>query len=104
MRPMLDDLELPQVQEAALSERRELAEHGVAELDGGVLHDLGRRPSRFTVAGVATGPDAAAFVEKLSGKFRDGRPVAFTADVGAGARVDRARIVDPRVEELAGRP
>jgi hypothetical protein len=104
MRPMLDDLELPQVQEAALAERRELVEHPTAELDGGVLQDLGRRPSRFTVAGVAAGPDAAAFIEKLSGKFREGLPVAFTADVGAGSRIDQVRIADLRVEELAGKP
>jgi len=101
---MLDDLELPQVQEAALAERRELVEHRPAELDGGVLQDLGRRPSRFTVSGVAAGPGAAEFLEKLNAKFRDARPVAFNADVGAGAAIDRVMVADLRVEEVAGKP
>jgi hypothetical protein len=104
VRPMLDDLELPQVQEAALAERRELVEHRAAELDGGVLQDLGRRPSRFTVSGVAAGPEAAEFLEKLNTKFREAQPVAFIADVGAGAAIDRVVVADLRVEEVAGKP
>lgn len=101
---MLDDLELPQVQEAALAERRQLVEHRAPGLDGGILQDLGRRPARFTVSGVAAGPDAAQFVEKLSARFRAGRPVPFSADVGAGTAIEQVMVADLRVEELAGKP
>lgn len=104
MRPMLGDLELMQVQEAALAERRALAEHRPAGLDGGVLQDLGREPSRFAVWGVAAGPGAVGFVERLSARFRDPAPLAFTADVDAGARVQQVTITGLRVEELAGKP
>lgn len=104
MRPMLDDLELPQVQEAALAERRELAEHRAPGMDGSLLQDMGRRPSRFTVWGVAAGPDAAVFVERLADRFRQGTSAVFTADVDAGARVERVSITGLRVEELAGKP
>lgn len=104
MRPMLGDLELTQVQEAALAERRALAEHHPPGVNGGVLQDLGREPSRFTVWGVAAGPDAATFIERLQAAFRDGAPRAFTADVDSGARVERVSIAGLRVEELAGKP
>jgi hypothetical protein len=101
---MLDDLELPQVQEAALAERRQLAEHRAPGMDGSILQDLGRHPSRFTVWGVAAGPGAAEFVERLADRFRDGGPAVFTADVDAGTRIERVSIAGLRVEELAGRP
>jgi hypothetical protein len=104
VRPMLGDLELTQVQEAALAERRALAEHRPPGLDGGMLQDLGRTPSRFTVWGVAAGPDAAGFIARLNERFREGAPLAFTADVDSGARVERVSIAGLRVEELAGKP
>jgi hypothetical protein len=101
---MLDDLELPQVQEAALAERRKLVEHRADGLDGGVLQDLGRVPARFSVSGIAAGPEAAEFIDRLAALFRDGRPVPFTADVGAGPRIDQVVVAGLRVDELAGRP
>lgn len=104
MRPMLGDLELTQVQEAALAERRTLAEHRLDGVDGGVVQDLGREPSRFTVWGVAAGPDAAEFIERLNARFRDPAPVPFTADVDGGARVQQVSITGLRIEELAGKP
>jgi hypothetical protein len=104
MRPMLDDLELPQVQEAAIGERRALAEHHAAEADGGVVQDLGRHAARVRLWGVAAGPDAAEFVEKLSSKFRAGEPVPFTADITSGAAIERMSIADLRVRESAGKP
>ena len=104
MRPMLGDLELTQVQEAALAERRALAEHRPPGLDGGVLQDLGRTPARFTVWGVAAGADAAPFIDRLNAAFREGGPRAFTADVDSGARVERVSIAGLRIEELAGKP
>lgn len=104
MRPMLGGLELPQVQEAALAERRELAEHRAPGMDGSLLQDLGREPARFTVWGVAAGPDAARFLDDLEAKFREGARMAFTADVDSGARVEHVSIAGLRVEEVAGKP
>ena len=104
MRPMLDDLELPQVQEIAERERRALAEHKPPGMDGSLLQDLGRRPTRLAVRGVATGPDALAFVGRLEEKFRAGTPVPFTADIVADAEIDQVVIDDLRLEEVAGRP
>jgi hypothetical protein len=104
MRPMLDDLELPQVQEAAIGEQRALAEHHAPHADGSVLQDLGRHAARVRLWGVATGPDAAAFVEKLASKFRAGEPVPFTADITSGAAIERMSIADLQLREAAGKP
>lgn len=104
MRPMLDDLELPQVQEIATLERRVLAEHKPPGMSGSLLQDMGRRPARLSLWGVATGPEARAFVETLDGKFRAAAPVPFVADIVADADLERVVIEDLRVQDLAGKP
>jgi len=101
---MLDDLELPQVQEIATLERRVLAEHKPPGMAGSLLQNLGRRPTRLTLWGVASGPDALSFVEKLDGKFRAAKPVPFTADIVADAEIEQVMIDDLRMQELAGKP
>jgi hypothetical protein len=101
---MLDDLELPQVQELGTFEKRSLAEYKPPGMAGSVLQNLGRRPTRLLLWGVVTGPDALAFTEKLEGKFRDGKPVPFTADIIADAKIDQVMIDDLRLEQLAGKP
>ncbi|HEV3469726.1 MAG TPA: hypothetical protein VG148_10425 [Pyrinomonadaceae bacterium] len=104
MRPMLDDIELPQVQEIATLERRVLAEHKPPGMSGSLLQDMGRRPARLTLWGVATGPEARAFVEKLDEKFRAAAPVPFVGDIVADADIERVVIENLRVQDLAGKP
>jgi hypothetical protein len=104
MRPMIDDLELVQVQEVHTADRRMLAEHRPPGFDGSLLQNLGRSSTVVTVRGVATGADASDFVEKLDGKFRAGDSVGFTADIAADAGIQQLLIHDLAVDELAGRP
>lgn len=104
MRPMLDDLELPQVQEVATYERRTLAEHKPPGMSGSLLQNLGRRPTRLVLWGVATGPDALGFIQKLDEKFRGAKPVPFTADIVKDAEIETMLIDDLKLQELAGKP
>lgn len=104
MKPMLDQLELPQVQEITTLERRALAEHKPPQMSGSLLQNLGRRPTRLALWGVVTGPEAQSIVDELETKFRDGNPLPFTADITAEAAIDRIVIDDLRVQELAGKP
>ena len=104
MRPMLDDLELLQVQEITTLDRRAVAEHKPPGLDGSVLQNLGRRPTRLTLWGVATGPDALKFIEQLNDKYRAGQPLAFTADIVADAEIEKMIIDDLQTQDLAGKP
>jgi len=104
MRPMLDDLELGQVQEVSTYERRTLAEHKPSGMSGSLLQNLGRRPTRVVLWGVAVGPDALSFTQKLDEKFRAAAPVTFTADIVKDAELEFVFIEDLKIQELAGKP
>src|SRR5712692_11686659 len=104
MRPMLDDLELPHVQEIATVERRVLAEHKPPGMDGSLLQNMGRRPTRLALWGIASGPDAQSFVEKLNGKYHDGKAIPFTSDIVADSKLEKIIIENLRVQDLAGKP
>lgn len=104
MRPMLDDLELPNVQEIATYERRMLAEHKPPGMEGSVLQNMGRRPTRLLLWGVAAGPDVTVFVENLDGKFRANEPFAFIADIIADTEIEQMIIDDLKWQEVAGNP
>lgn len=104
MRPMLDGLELPQVQEITSYDRRTLAEHKPPGMSGNFLQNLGRRPVRLVLWGVATGPDALGFIQKLEDKFRAAKPVPFTADILKDSEIELMLIDDLKLQELAGKP
>ena len=104
IRPMLDDLELPLVQEITTQDQRMLAEHKPPGMSGSLLQNLGRQPMRVSLRGVATGPGALATAQRLHEKFRAAKPVPFTADIVADARLDLVLIEDLHIEDLAGRP
>jgi hypothetical protein len=101
---MLDDLELPQVQEVTTYDRRALAEHKSPGMDGSLLQNMGRRPTRLVLWGVTTGSEALEFVEALDGKFRAGDPVLFVADITTDTEIEQMVIDDLEWQELAGRP
>ncbi|MGZ5483344.1 MAG: hypothetical protein ACXWID_15335 [Pyrinomonadaceae bacterium] len=104
MRPMLDDLELGQVQEVSTYERRTLAEHKPPGMSGSLLQNLGRRPTRLGLWGVAVGPEAFSFTQKLDEKFRAAEPVPFTADIVKDAEIELMFIENLKIQELAGKP
>lgn len=104
MRPMLDDIELPQTQEITTYDRRVLAEHKPPDMAGSLLQNMGRRPCRLILWGVATGPEAIDFIETLDEKFRAGNPVSFIADIIADAEIEEMLIDDLKWQELAGKP
>lgn len=101
---MLDDLELPLVQEIKTLERRVLAEHKPPGMSGSLIQNLGRCPFRVALWGVAAGAGAPDFVEKLDGKFREGRSLPFTADIVADARLEQVVIHDCACRSWPGCP
>lgn len=103
MRPMLDDLELPLVQEVSTFDRRMLAEHKPPGMDGSVVQNLGRRATSILLWGVAHGDDSRPFMETLEGKFRAGLPVPFIADITAQMAIAQVLIDDLRFQELGGK-
>lgn len=104
MRPMLDDLELPQVQEIATYHRRMLSEYKPPGMEGSLLQNLGQRPVRLVLWGIAAGSTARDTLEQLEAKFRAGAPLPFTADIVADTAITAMVIDDVRFQELAGKP
>ncbi|MDQ4023918.1 MAG: hypothetical protein M3217_00285 [Actinomycetota bacterium] len=104
MRPILGSLELQQVERLTVDEDLVLAHHQVAALEGDFLQELGRRSSRLTLGGVATGAEAADHLEDLRDAFRSVDPVDFTADIATATRIGRVLIEEMAVRELAGKP
>lgn len=104
MRPMLDDLELPLVQEISTFDRRMLAEHKPPGMDGSVIQNLGRRPSCVLLWGVTTGEESRTILDQLDRMFKAGQPVPFTSDIVTDANIQNVLIDNLRFQELAGKP
>lgn len=109
MKPMIDDIELHLVQEIGTHDRRVLAEHKPPGMDGSLLQNLGRRPARLVLWGIAAadgthGSEARDEVQKLDEKFREGRPVTFVADITTDSGIEKMVIDNFQVQELAGKP
>jgi hypothetical protein len=101
---MLDGLELKLVQEISTFDRRMLAEFKPPGREGSVLQNLGRRPTRIVLWGVAAEDGALQFVQDLDAKFKQAKPLPFSADIVADAELKEVVIDDLRWQELAGRP
>jgi hypothetical protein len=104
VRPMVDDLELELVQEITTYDLRNLAEHKPPGMDGSLLQNLGRRPTRLVLWGIATGPEALQTTQKLDEKFRAAEPVGFTADIVTDSEIQKMFIDDLKIQDLAGKP
>src|SRR5262245_16612587 len=103
-RPMLDGIELQQVQKVEGEDQEVLAQHGVPALEGDFLQDLGRRVTRLSLTGVMTGPEAGEKLKTLRAKFRLATPVPFVTDIATATKVDKVLIEELGVRELAGKP
>jgi hypothetical protein len=104
MRPMLDDIPLPQVQTLKLRDARAIAEHRAPGMDGTYCQNMGRHATAILVAGVASGPDAQETLSRLTETFDAGDPVSFAADIVADAEIEQVLIDDLRLREVAGKP
>lgn len=103
-RPILDGVELQQVQKVEGEDQEVLAQHGVPALEGDFLQDLGRRVTRLNLTGVLTGPEAGEQLKTLRQKFRAATPVPFVADIATAVKVDKVLIEEMGVRDLAGKP
>jgi outer membrane protein OmpA-like peptidoglycan-associated protein len=103
-RPVLDGVELQQVQEIASDDAEAVETHAVPVLEGDFLQDLGRRAVRFTLNGVVLGATAGDGLKTLREKFRAAQPVSFVSDIATATTVDKVLIEDVGIRELAGKP
>jgi len=103
-KPMLDQVELQQVDKVEADENEVLAQHSVPALEGDFLQDLGRRATRVTLTGTLTGPAAGDGLKSLREKFRAAQPVPFVEDIATATKVGKVLIEEMDVRELAGKP
>lgn len=104
MRPMLSEIELPQVQELRTSDLRALVEHKPAGKDGSLLQNLGRSPTTVTVWGVVSDPAALELLDRLKGELRTGVAVPFVSDITTDTTIEQVLVDDLEMRQLAGRP
>jgi len=104
MRPILDDIPLPQIQTLRIRDARALAEHRAPDMTGTYFQDMGRHATAILVSGIASGPDAPEFLEELTERFDAGEPVSFIADIVADAEIEQVLIDDFKTREIAGKP
>lgn len=103
-RPLLADIELPQVQQIEVEQDQRLVQHSVPALEGDFLQRLNRRATRITLRGVLTGPEAGEQIKTLRDTFRAAEPVTFVADIATATQIGRVLIDELAVRELAGKP
>lgn len=104
VRPMLDDIELTQVQTIEVDGDQVLVQHGVPALEGDFLQGLDRRATEVTLTGVLTGPEVGQGLKTLRDKFRAAEPASFVADISTATQVGQMLIEEMGVRELAGKP
>jgi hypothetical protein len=101
---MLDDFELPVVQQLRTEEGQVWVEHGVPALEGSLFQHLGRQPARIFVHGVMVDDESLDKLERLRELFQAAEPVPFVADIMTATDVKQVLVADLSVREVAGKP
>ena len=87
------------------SERRSFVDLPVPGRVGSQFHDMNTMPTRVTISGSLYGDEARdEFLQTLRGKFREGKPVTFVADIVNATEVQYVIIEDLRFEENGSSP
>ena len=104
VRPVLGDWEIPRIEEIRTLEHRSFVELAVPGRTGSLFQDLNAAPTRIVISGSLYGDEARdEFLEKLRGKFRDGEPVTFVADIVTATEVQYVIVEELRFQESGTR-
>jgi hypothetical protein len=105
VRPVLGSWEIPRIASIQTLERRAFAELAVPGRAGSLFQDLNTTPTRIAVSGSLYGDEARdEFLEELRGKFRDGEPVTFVADIVTATEVQYVIVEALRFQESGTKP
>lgn len=102
MAVILGGEELPNVQEITTDEHRSLVEHRIPGRDGPVLQDLGEGLTVIRLSGIIHGESAREALTALRGRFQEGEPAPFTADITTGIDVLDVVIRRFTIRQIAG--
>ena len=87
-----------------VSEKREIVEHRIPGMEGGVLQDMGRSPVRIDFDGLVYGKDAKEVLKELRARFKAGKPMPFTSDLTAVTDITQVIIEDLEIFDVSGSP
>jgi hypothetical protein len=105
VKPVLGNWEIPRIESIRTLERRAFAEFAVPGRAGSLFQDLNTTPTRIALLGSLYGDEARdEFLEELRGKFRDGEPVTFVADIVTATEVQYVIVEALRFQESGTRP
>ncbi|MCW4026397.1 MAG: carboxypeptidase regulatory-like domain-containing protein [Candidatus Bathyarchaeota archaeon] len=94
--------EIRAVYNIGVSEKRNIVEHRIPGLEGGVLQDLGREPVRISFEGILYGETAKEDLESIRSRFKAGASVPFSSDISSVADVTQVLIEDFQIEDAGG--
>lgn len=93
VKPVLGDWEIPRIEAINTLEHRSLVELAVPGRVGSLFQDLSTSPTRIVISGSLYGDDTRDdFLEELRGKYQDGEPVTFVADIVTATEVQHVVI------------
>jgi hypothetical protein len=102
IKPVLGDWEIPHIEVIQTLERRAFVELPVPGRVGSLYQDLNTVPARILIRGSLYGDEKRDnFLAQLRGKFRDGAPVTFVADIVTATSVQYVVIESLHVAESA---
>jgi hypothetical protein len=87
-----------------VSEKREIVEHRIPGMEGGVLQDMGRSPVRIDFDGLVYGKDAKEVLKELRARFKAGKPMSFTSDLTAVTDITQVIIENLDIFDVSGSP
>jgi hypothetical protein len=82
VKPVLGDWEIPRIEAIASVEARSFVELPIPGKVGSLFQDMNSAPTRVRITGSLYGDEARdQFLEEVRGKFREGAPLTFVADI-----------------------
>jgi phage protein U len=86
---LIGDLELDQVLEIDVRQRRKLAGHAVPGWNGDLLQDLGEAAAEIRLRGIAMGESAGSRLEELRAAFSEGTELDFVASAAVATEIEQ---------------
>jgi hypothetical protein len=105
VKPVLGDWEIPRIAAIESLERRAFVELPIPGRVGSLFQDMNTAPTRVAIAGSLYGDEARNdFLDQVRGKFQEGQPVTFVADIVTATQVEYVIIESLEFEQVGARP
>lgn len=105
VKPALGNWEIPRIQAIKTLERRNFVELPVPGRVGSLFQDMNTAPTRIAIIGsLFKQEDRDDFIENVRGKYHEGEPVPFVADIVTSTEVQHVVIETLRFQESGTSP